>query len=98
MGFEARPGQGRAPLWSLAQALRLLTVALAGGRGPIEAELYRGLEEAAARDPKAKEALSSESGLEVSPTELIGLILAKQAALEQAVLRLAREIDAISSR
>jgi len=68
-------------------------MALAGGRGPLEAELYRELEEAAARDPKAKQALSAEGGLEVSPNDLVGLVLAKQAALEQAVLRLAREID-----
>jgi len=67
-------------------------------RGALEAELYRALEDAAASDPKAHEALSSEGGLEASPTDLVGLLLAKQAALEQAVLRLAREIDAISSR
>ena len=66
---------------------------MAGGRGPLEAELYRELEEAAARDLKAKQALSTEGGLEVSPNDLVGLVLAKQAALEQAVLRLAREID-----
>jgi hypothetical protein len=70
-------------------------VELAGGRGPLEAELYRGLEEAANKDPRAREALSSEGGLEVSPTDLVGLVLAKQAALEQAVLRLAREIDGL---
>jgi len=73
-------------------------MAVAGGRGPLEAELYKGLEEAAAKDPKAKQALSAEGGLEVSPTDLVGLLLAKQAALEQAVLRLAREIDASNRR
>jgi hypothetical protein len=65
----------------------------AGGRGPLEAELYKTLEDAAAGHPKAKEALASEGGLEVSPTDLIGILLAKLAALEQAVLRVAREID-----
>ena len=73
-------------------------MAVAGGRGPLEAELYKGLEEAAVKDPKAKQALSAEGGLEVSPTDLVGLLLAKQAALEQAVLRLAREIDASNRR
>jgi hypothetical protein len=63
------------------------------GRGPIEAELYERLVEAAAADPKSKAALAAEGGLEVSPTDLIGLLLAKQGALEQAVLRLARELD-----
>ena len=63
------------------------------GRGPLEAELYEKLLEAAAADPKSKEALAAEGGLEVSSTDLIGLLLAKQGALEQAILRLAREID-----
>ena len=62
-------------------------------RGSLEAELYQKLLEAAAVDPKSKEGLAAEGGLEVSATDLIGLLLAKQGALEQAVLRLAREID-----
>jgi hypothetical protein len=65
----------------------------ASERGPLEAEIYRALEEAAARDPKVRDALSTEGGREVSPTDLIGLLVAKQSALEQAVLQLARELD-----
>jgi hypothetical protein len=64
-----------------------------GGRGPLEGELYTILLNAASADPTAREALSAEGGQEVSPTDLIGLLLSKQAALEQAILRLAREID-----
>jgi hypothetical protein len=62
-------------------------------RGPLEAELHKRLWDAAATDPKAKEALASEGGLEATATDLIGILLAKQSALEQAVLRLAREMD-----
>jgi phage shock protein A len=68
------------------------------GHGRLEAELHKSLADAVAADPKAKEALAAEGGLEVSPTDLIGLLLAKQAALEQAVLRLAREMDRSSTR
>jgi hypothetical protein len=63
---------------------------------PLEAALYGALEDAATKDPRAREALSAEGGHEVSPTDVVGLLLAKQGASEQAVLRLAREIDAIS--
>jgi hypothetical protein len=62
-------------------------------RGPLEAELYRALEAAVTTDPKVKEALAAEGGREVSPADLIGLLVAKTSALEQAVLRLARELD-----
>jgi hypothetical protein len=64
-----------------------------GGRGQLEEELYRTLLDAAQADPTAREAVAAEGGREVSPNDLIGLLLSKQAALEQAVLRLAREID-----
>ena len=64
-----------------------------GGRGPLEGELYELLLRAASADPTAREALAAEGGKEVSPTDLIGLLVSKQAALERAVLRLARELD-----
>jgi len=64
--------------------------------GELEDEIKQLLWREVAADPQLLEVLVSGAAIEASTDDLFRVVLAKQQALEKAVLRVARELDRIA--